>query len=136
MTQKEPKTLAEMTEQEATAIFLAWRIRADIEKFCTFSSTWIVCGNYENLYRNNAYRLPQAQDKVPWDAIQDNINYVARSKNGNFWGFEAKPVVVNVHGAYFPSTGRGILLSGVKCVPGTLPWDESLQTRPGYDGDE
>jgi hypothetical protein len=63
--------------------------------------------------------------QVPWDAMSDDIQWVARDEDGEFAGYMEKPIAGPDYWA-----GNGLNISTVKINPGTCDWRDSLVQRP------
>jgi hypothetical protein len=75
---------------------------------------------------NDAQPAPDAtKPQVPWDAMSDDIKWLARDEDGEFAGYKEKPIAGPDYWA-----GNGVNISGVKIDPGTCDWRDSLVQRP------
>ena len=122
--------LRDMSAEERRAIEAAWWDGKTVEQFC--GSEW--CKKDSNVFSGRViYRVAETQPtpmQVPGDALQDWIQHVTVNENGAFCGHNRKPTAHQAVAAWC-SGGRVRLLTCVKIERGTVPWHQSLVTRPG-----
>lgn len=95
---------------------------------------WIDCGPPDLWCVGLTYRAKPAPalvpDTIPWDALADWLQWVARDESGTAWAYDTKPRQGNtIWSCVGDKYGRiDDVLRGY--VRGTVPWDQSLQERP------
>jgi len=73
---------------------------------------------------------PLRDISLPWAALDDRINYIARDEDGTIWGYEKE--MCRRSKDWSSHVGHRACISGaVKLDPGNKPWDQSLIRRPG-----
>lgn len=79
------------------------------------------------------YRIAVTKPVVPWDALADWVNFVARDEDGDFYGFETRPKLETISWSTRTLDHNIYDLDAVKIDPGTCDWRESLVERPKGD---
>jgi len=123
------KPLGELDDETAAALFLAWRRGEVIES--SYAGAWDQ--SQPRWAPHLAYRVrpePLRDISLPWAALDDRINYIARDEDGTIWGYEKE--MCRRSKDWSSHVGHRACISGaVKLDPGNKPWDQSLIRRPG-----
>lgn len=128
-----PKLWRDMTPEEKGALLLADHEGRQIDMWFARRGAWVDSISF-SAYDDIAYRVhPEPEPEptpmvVPWEALADWVQWVARDDDDPICGYEKKPDECDLH--WVPTTEKYCRLDGVKIDPGTCDWRDSLQKRP------
>jgi hypothetical protein len=130
-----PKLWRDMTPEEKGALLLAHHEGEEIE--WSYFLPWKTAndtakGGTPTWDDEHAYRVrPEPEPTpmvVPWEALADWAQWVARREDGFIFGYELEPH--EYENDWVTVGGRAVSLVAVKIDPGTCDWRDSLQKRP------
>jgi len=95
-----------------------------------------VTPGWTKIYAYRAKPLPPRKTVYPWGALDERIKWAAVDEYGSVLVSAEKPF--REAGRSFWSIGWGFAFRAefIKFERGDEPWQETLQCRPGYEGDE
>lgn len=126
----QPKTLMEMTEEEAVPIFNAWREGRTIEEYFCSRGPWKDMNNSFPLYNRASYRIKPKKLNIPWECIRPEFKWAAMDKDGAVCVYENKPSISDV-GPWYPFDGKFVCLRFPLAIDTEgVDWRTSLTGRP------
>ena len=124
------KTLREMTDIEATEIFLAHKNGEPIERYNYEMRKWVIATDIE-LSLDCSYQIPVSPITVDWSHLATKWIYIAKDEDGSVYAYTSKPIlrgnIWNNEVDESCELDHEILAS---LSPGMIDWRDSLIKRP------
>jgi hypothetical protein len=131
-----PKPFGELSRAEKGELLLAHHEGKRIEQHancCDPAWMWVVVHN-PLFCDGGRYRIapePLIADSINWDHVDDEVNAIARQRNGAAVCFEVPPEREAIRWDGSVVCSATVFASYKR---GTVDWKESLVIRPGHEG--
>lgn len=123
--------LNEMTDAEIAGLIRAGREACQLD---VGNGQWITKEGIASFSPSSAYRLAPKQATIDWSQVGPAINAIAMDKNWIWYGYENIPRNMGLNWLGKENYPMDGLFPSFR--PGSMPWNESLIVRPGYEEDE
>lgn len=91
------------------------------------------CIDLDGIYR--LVRPKPIPDSIDWSVFTDDVVFMARDGDGKVYAYTSLPE--KVYDYWVPKRGSEVKVNNLSSYKrGTLPWDQSLVWRPGYEPKE